>query len=102
MSKKKTVKKKSKKTKLKVSNPEKFFYTVEGKAIKSLIGLADALDDISDAVFFHHVNEDKNDFANWVKEVFEEPSLAKELEKTTEPMKTQIIILKHIVKKRGK
>ena len=37
--------------------------------------LADALRDMSDDLFSHHVNDARNDFANWVHHVFEEPDL---------------------------
>jgi len=41
----------------------------------------------------------KNDFASWIKDVFREQKLAEELLKTTDKDKTQLIILKHIIKK---
>ena len=54
---------------------------------------------MTDDIFKHHVNEMKNDFANWIKDVFKEEKLAKELFKTTDKDKTQIIILKHVIGK---
>lgn len=86
----------------KAVSPENFFFTADGRTISDLLELADALDEISDEVFFHHVNEQKNDFSNWIREVMDEPKLADEIIEIRVPIKTQVIILKHLVKKRGR
>jgi hypothetical protein len=49
--------------------PEEFFITVDGRSIRSLWELKDLLDRGSAEVFAYHVNEGKNDIADWVEEV---------------------------------
>jgi len=64
----------------KTNNP---FYLVNGKKITNLSELKDAIKDISDEDFVHHVNPDKNDFANWVRGVFKDNDLASAIENAT-------------------
>lgn len=99
--KKRVKKKKSMKKKdiLKDTNPENYFFVQDGKVIKNVLELSRQLDNMTDDIFRHHVNEMKNDFASWIKNVFKQEKLAKELLKTIDKDKTQIIILKYIIKK---
>ena len=98
--KKKVKKKKSmKKDILKDTNPEHYFFVQDGKVIKNVLELSRQLDNMADDIFRHHVNDMKNDFASWIKNVFKQEKLAKEVLKTTDKDKTQIIILKYIIKK---
>jgi transketolase len=62
--------------------PESYFRLHGGGVIKSIPGLAKALLEMSSDTFSHHCNDHKNDFSNWVKDVFKEPLLAQKLEKT--------------------
>ena len=55
---------------------EKAFWVSNGWIIKNLEDLPTALEAMSDETFAFHVNKDKNDFANWVKEVVGDKSLA--------------------------
>ena len=98
---KKRVKKKKIKKKdiLKDANSDHYFFVQDGMVLKNVLDLSKQLDKMTDDVFRHHVNEIRNDFSNWIKNVFKEEKLAKELLKTTDKDKTQIIILKHIIKK---
>ena len=100
--KKKKVKKKKaaiKKDILKDTNPEHYFFVQDGTVLKNVLELSRQLDKMADEIFMHHVNEMRNDFSNWIKDVFKEEKLAKELLKTTDKDKTQIIILEHIIRK---
>jgi hypothetical protein len=56
---------------------EKYFYVCDGTVIKSLHELPDALRNMNPETFSCHVNEQKNDFYNWIKDVFEHSSLAR-------------------------
>jgi hypothetical protein len=58
---------------------EKYFYVSDGTVIKNLQELPDALRNMSPDTFASHVNTEKNDFYNWVKEVFEHTSLARNI-----------------------
>lgn len=90
------------KNELKIIKPENYFFLHDGRVLKDLFELAEHLEHISDDVFYHHVNDNKNDFSNWIKDVFENKDLADEICLIREPKQVQLIILKHIAKnKRG-
>jgi predicted transcriptional regulator len=60
--------------------PPQFNFGVhDGKVLKSLRDLKAALYNMSDDTYRYHANKDKNDFANWVNDVFQAPALAQEL-----------------------
>lgn len=82
----------------KVINPENYFFLHDGRVLKDLFELAENLENISDNIFYHHVNESKHDFANWIKDVFEDKDLAEEIYVIKDPKQIQLIILKHIAK----
>ena len=75
------------------------FFVQDGTSISDLKELAMILDTMADGVFMYHVNESKNDFANWTRDVMGETELAEELSKITEKNKTQQVVLKYLVKK---
>ncbi len=62
--------------------PESYFKLHGGGVIKSIPGLKKALLEMNNDTFSHHCNYAKNDFSTWVKDVFKEPSLAHQIEKT--------------------
>lgn len=107
--KKKVVKKKAPKKKLtkqqqrkrvkKNASPDQVFVLVNGHKIKNVKELADVIEKIEDHVFYHHVNENKNDFAVWLKEVFAEVGLAQELAKVKDKKHVQLVLYKHISRK---
>lgn len=68
---------------------EKSFKLHMGAEIFSLRNLYEAFDIMSDETFEHHVRDSKNDFANWIENVFEDYDLAEHLRKlkTKEAMK---------------
>jgi len=55
---------------------EKRFWLADGRYLKNLDELAAALRDMSAETFAYHVNEGKNDFAIWVRDVFGDNELA--------------------------
>ncbi len=78
---------------------EKWFVLSSGKEIKNIRELAHDLGDMEDFVFGHHVNEHRNDFVNWVKDVFEEMELAEKLSQHKDKKKMQVLVYEHIVDK---
>ena len=64
---------------LKETSPDKYFKLENGKELKSVKDLIDYLPKMPEEIFKHHVTNDKNDFANWIKFVFNEESLAKKV-----------------------
>jgi hypothetical protein len=77
----------------------KEFVLADGRKLKDLKELAFALGDMADDVFWHHVNDAKNDFSNWVNSVIKDKELSEELTKIKDKVNAQITVLKHIVKK---
>jgi len=60
---------------------EYVFYLHDGGTLANLTDLADALYDMSDDVYSYHVNESKNDFSNWVRDIIKDERLAGDLNK---------------------
>jgi hypothetical protein len=58
---------------------EKFFYVHDGTVIKSLKELPDALRHMSHETFTFHVNNEKNDFYNWIVGVFNHAAIARKI-----------------------
>ena len=80
--------------------PQEFkFYLRDGRELQSVYDLIDSLDTMSDDVFFHHVNPERNDFANWLEGVFEEKTLAEEMRQIRGKLDTQVKLLKHVIQK---
>ncbi|MBU1198217.1 MAG: hypothetical protein KKF46_07375 [Nanoarchaeota archaeon] len=71
---------------------EKFFYVNDGTVIRHLAELPDALRNMSPDTFNHHVNEQKNDFYNWVGDVFEHSRLARKIK----PVRRKETMAKHV------
>ena len=53
-----------------------YFIRVDGQPIVSLVDLAQQMDTMADEVFYHHVTDNRNDFAAWVSEALNEKELA--------------------------
>ncbi len=66
-------------------NPDHFFKLKNGQTVRNLTDLTKALQEISDEEFRFHVNNYKNDFAQWVRHIFKDEKLANYLE----PIKTK-------------
>ena len=79
-------------------SPEKFFFLRSGATVKSLRELAFLMEVITDDDFRHHANEQRNDFANWAKDVFGEHRMAKSLENARDRKEAPIAILKHLIR----
>jgi hypothetical protein len=78
---------------------EQYFILCNGQPVKNVKELADALENIRDDVFTHHVTPDRNDFATWVHDVFKDVELAEELAGVKDKGNTRIVLYKHIVRK---
>ena len=58
---------------------EKRFWLCDGRVLKSLKELREALRYMDNGIFTYHVNENKNDFYNWIKDVIGNEKLAEEI-----------------------
>ena len=60
----------------------KNFFLCDGREIKNVAELIALLPEMDDTVFFYHVREERNDFANWLKDVFNEREVADKIART--------------------
>ena len=60
---------------------DKRFYCADGRVFKNLSELGSALNDMSVGTFAHHAREGRNDFANWIRDVIGDKTLARDLVK---------------------
>lgn len=65
-------------------DPSEYFRLCSGEFLKSLKELQQALGDMNQEVFQHHVNSERNDFVNWIKGVFNDEVLAAQLMKASD------------------
>ena len=100
---KKSVKRLSKKDiqkKIRKNAPlAQYFILCNGQRVKNVKELADKMEHLEDDVFDHHANPEKNDFVNWVKDVFKEVELAEKIAEAKNKEHVQLIIYKHIAHK---
>ena len=75
------------------------FVLCNGKPVKNVKELADIMEEIEDHVFSYHVTADKNDFATWVKDIFQDVELAQKLAGVKDKKHMQLVLYKHIVHK---
>jgi hypothetical protein len=101
--KKKTTRKKTK-TQAKVlkdAPQAKYFVFCDGHPVKNVTQLAEKLEHIKEEVFNHHVTENRNDFVNWIKDVFQEVELAEEIAGLKNKDHVRLAIYKHVVKRKA-
>lgn len=72
--------------------PEKAFWVSNGPVLKNISELTEGLKNMSPQTFLHHVNQQKNDFANWIKDAIGDSILAEQISK----MKTKAAIQKAV------
>ena len=60
---------------------DKRFWCQDGKVMKNLVELREALDNMSEETFRYHSREERNDFSIWVRDVVGDESLAGDLRK---------------------
>jgi hypothetical protein len=67
------------------TDPEKSFWLSNGRTLKNLKELKEALETMDPEVWRNHVSVEKNDFANWVEGVFGDKQLGLSLRKVKSP-----------------
>ncbi|MCD6589689.1 hypothetical protein J7K74_00685 [Candidatus Woesearchaeota archaeon] len=55
---------------------EKWFYCVNGEVYRNVFELREALEKMDEATYKYHANNEKNDFAEWIRNVFHDSELA--------------------------
>ena len=81
-----------------VAEGEQQFWTNDGRILKDLIELREALSQMEKHVFDHHVNGEKNDFADWVEFVLQDTSGASMLRTKKTPRAAATSLKAHIQK----
>ncbi|MFH1049215.1 MAG: hypothetical protein V1732_06150 [Patescibacteria group bacterium] len=66
------------------------FWVNGNGALRNINELAESLKTMSEETFAHHVNAEKNDFVNWVREILLDKKLAADLKRS----KTRSVALK--------
>ncbi|MBI2580908.1 hypothetical protein HYV85_03805 [Candidatus Woesearchaeota archaeon] len=80
------------------AKPEDCFYCIDGSVLRNMLELEQKLRTISNRAFYHHASQSRNDFRNWVKDVFHEHNLADELLKARTPAEASAAVRRHIRK----
>lgn len=81
---------------------ENYFYVRNGAVLKGREDLLGCLRNIDDECFNHHVTQDRNDFANWVRDILGDESLAKGLSETKDREEMINLVEGTISLKKGK
>jgi len=64
--------------------PEEYvFRCSDGAILRNVKELGDGLNAMTDESYVFHANTEKNDFANWVRDIIKDERLAKDLQKAT-------------------
>lgn len=60
---------------------DNYFFLENGRILRNIYELVNALSSMEDQTFSHHVNNERNDFSSWVLHVFDDKNLANKLQK---------------------
>lgn len=77
-------------------NPEHSFKLAKGGEIKNLEELEKELTTMDHDTFTHHVNNNRNDFYNWINEVIQDKELAKRIQHVKSRLLLRSIIRERI------
>lgn len=98
--KKKTTKKttREKRSKLLRTAPKQHTFKLrDGRHLTSLFDLVDELERMSDEEFFTFVDHTRNDFSNWIRDIYDDSFLAEDVARAIHRLDAQRIVLKRMV-----
>jgi hypothetical protein len=75
---------------------DKRFFCEDGCVSGNLTELVNCLTHMSEEIFSHHVTSWKNDFSNWVRDVFGDNELASDLAKITNASEAAKIVKQRV------
>ena len=64
---------------------EHVFRCCDGRMLRNTRELREAFTSMSEETFNTHVNQSKNDFSNWVRDIIRDDKLARDLQKSASP-----------------
>ena len=76
---------------------DKVFWSNDGRVLRDMKDLVDALANISDQTFAYHANAIKNDFSNWVRSILEDDKLVSDLEQASNREQAAGIVEERVV-----
>jgi hypothetical protein len=79
--------------------PDNYFVLCDGRSVKDIAELAKILETLSDDVFYYHVTTEKNDFANWLNDVFKEEQLASDIRSSKSKIEMIALLYKRLFEK---
>ncbi|MFA5033411.1 MAG: hypothetical protein WC614_10370 [bacterium] len=85
---------------LEASTGKRFFLN-DGRSLGTIMELQNALGNMDNSVFKHHVTTERNDFSNWIKDVFNETTLAGKVAKMENRFNMKETIEKYISEGKG-
>ena len=77
-------------------HPDFHFELKSGERLSSIYGLISALKSMNEEIFTHHVSENHNDFANWIKNTLKLHDLAEKIDSVKDRTKIVTVIEKFI------
>lgn len=83
---------------LEKAKPENSFRCADGSVISSVYELENRLCAMGSEAFNHHANPTRNDFHNWIRDVFQDYELANELLSAKTPAQAAATVRKHLRK----
>lgn len=72
------------------------FWVHDGTILSNVLELRDTLSKIAEEIFYHHVHDDRNDFADWVEYVLNDKELAKGLRKAKSTDAAYAVVVKRL------
>jgi hypothetical protein len=75
------------------------FVLVDGRRLGDVKELADALEDMAEHVWAHHVTHERNDFATWINDIFTDAELAERLRAAAGKHHAQIVLYRAILER---
>ncbi len=78
------------------ANDPESFWVVNGKILNSLLSLREALVHMDKDTYSHHVNAQRNDFADWVAVVLSDSACAADLRRAKTAASAGTVVSRHL------
>ncbi|MCP3682823.1 MAG: hypothetical protein GY861_09055 [bacterium] len=72
-------------------DPELRLWLSDGRVVKNLPELAEAIESMEDETYEYHVTKDSNDFSDWVKDIIKNPKLANQLKNANKSKAVELL-----------